>query len=126
MNGPDMHTPVRISLFAAVLALGLVGYTQPMARIGPGTPPAMAPAVEQADAILAVKPTRELHLQRDGQVIRSDAISPGAAPEGHKRRDGDERTPSGRDVIDGRNVDMRVIRSLVPDDTPITILKEPQ
>ena len=27
MNGPDMHTPVRISLFAAVLALGLVGYT---------------------------------------------------------------------------------------------------
>ena len=94
---------IRLGLFLAVLATATVGYTQIMARAGSGTPPPMAPALEQADAILVIKSARELHLLRDGEVIATYAISLGAAPEGHKQQQGDERTPEGDYVIDWRN-----------------------
>lgn len=87
----------------AALGAGAVVYTKAMARLAPGTPPAMAAATDQADAILVHKPTRALHLLRDGQPIRSYRIALGGAPEGHKRQEGDQRTPEGDYVIDWRN-----------------------
>nr|WP_269751712.1 L,D-transpeptidase family protein [Pseudophaeobacter flagellatus] len=92
---------------ATVLVLGLgvatFGYTTLMAGAGSGTPPPMAAAHEQADEILVIKSTRALHLRREGETIRSYDISLGAAPEGHKRFESDERTPEGRYEIDWRN-----------------------
>lgn len=101
-----MRRARRIALgLALVVALGagVAGYTMLMARIAPGTPPAMAAPDAQADRIVVDKPAREMQLLRDGAVIRRYAISLGAAPEGHKAREGDERTPEGDYVIDWRN-----------------------
>lgn len=86
-----------------ILGLGTAGYTQVMIRTGSGTPPPMAPAGERADAIHVDKGTRQLTLLRDGAPIRTYPIALGAAPEGHKRQEGDERTPEGSYVIDWRN-----------------------
>ncbi len=92
-----------ILALAAALPVAAIGYTKGMARIGSGTPPAMATTHDQADAIRVVKSERRLDLLRDGEVIRSYRITLGAAPQGHKAQQGDERTPEGAYVIDWRN-----------------------
>ncbi|SDX16759.1 L,D-transpeptidase family protein [Litoreibacter albidus] len=98
-----MSRLIRISLLIATLAVGVVGYTKVMARVGSGTPPDAAPISQQADEIRVIKSTREMHLLRDGKTIRQYPISLGAAPKGHKSREGDERTPEGTYEIDWRN-----------------------
>lgn len=84
--------------------LGAVGYTRVMARLAPGTPTAAAAPTEQADLITVSKADRQMHLLRDGKVIRSYRISMGSNwDRGHKQAEGDERTPEGSYVIDWRN-----------------------
>ena len=58
---------------------------------------------EQADKVLVDKGERQLHLLRDGEVWKSYPVGLGFAPEGHKRREGDGRTPEGDYVLDWRN-----------------------
>ena len=58
----------------------------------------------RADRILVDKSDRTLTLFAGGQPIRTyRGIQLGDAPEGHKRFQGDERTPEGRYTIDARN-----------------------
>lgn len=89
-------------LIAALIVCG-VGYTQIALRVGSGTPPPMAAQSTQADAIIVDKTARRLMLMRKGAEIASYDISLGGAPSEHKSREGDERTPEGRYVIDWRN-----------------------
>lgn len=89
-----------ISLLTAPVAV--FGYGYGMRHVHT-TPPAMAAPAHQADLIEVSKPDRQLRLMRDGQVMRSYRISLGADAQGHKRREGDERTPEGAYVIDWRN-----------------------
>lgn len=86
------------------LGVGLFGYTRVMARIGSGRPPAFAPAEQQADRVLLLKTERRLELWRADTLLRSYRVSLGSAADaGPKLREGDERTPEGRYVIDWRN-----------------------
>ena len=85
------------------LALGVAVYTQVAMRTAHGTPPPMAAAQDQADAVVVDKAARRLTLMREGAVLAEYAISLGGAPAGHKQREGDERTPEGTYVIDWRN-----------------------
>jgi murein L,D-transpeptidase YafK len=62
-----------------------------------------APAAEQATEVVVLKSERRLILRRGDAEIAAYAISLGFTPEGHKRREGDGRTPEGRYVIDWRN-----------------------
>ncbi len=89
--------------FLLILGLGTVGYTQVMLHTGSGTPPRMAPADQQADAIHVDKSDRQLTLLRNGAPIRTYQISMGGNPKGHKTQEGDERTPEGTYIIDWRN-----------------------
>lgn len=98
-----MRLTTGIFVFVLVAVTGLVFYSQVMARVGSGAPPRMAAPADQADEVLIVKSTRELHLLRDGRSIRHYSISLGASPQGHKARQGDQRTPEGRYEIDWRN-----------------------
>lgn len=56
-----------------------------------------------ADHVVVHKAERRLELLRDGEVFRSFPISLGANPEGHKEREGDQRTPEGTYRLDWRN-----------------------
>jgi murein L,D-transpeptidase YafK len=64
-----------------------------------------APVVTgSADFILVDKSDRTLTLMRAGKVLKTyRGIALGDAPVGHKRFEGDERTPEGRYTIDTRN-----------------------
>lgn len=75
-------------------------------------PPAMAPAAQQADRIHVDKSERRMDLIREGRVLKRYAIRLGDAPLGHKRQQGDERTPEGEYRIDGRNPGSRFHLSL--------------
>lgn len=63
----------------------------------------MAPAEEQADLVEVHKAQRRLTLSRAGRVLKTYRVALGFAPEGHKEREGDGRTPEGVYTIDARN-----------------------
>jgi murein L,D-transpeptidase YafK len=75
-------------------------------------PPMMAPASKQADRILVDKSERRLQLLRGGRVIRAYRVRLGDVPVGHKRQQGDERTPEGEYRISARNPNSRFHLSL--------------
>ena len=58
-----------------------------------------------ADELIVRKSERMLYLLREGEVLRSYSIALGANPEGHKQREGDQRTPEGTYRIDWRKPD---------------------
>ncbi len=73
------------------------------AQIGPGPLPVVAEGV-LADRILIDKSDRTLTLYNGGtEIARYTGIRFGDAPAGHKRFEGDEKTPEGQYTIDGRN-----------------------
>jgi murein L,D-transpeptidase YafK len=75
-------------------------------------PPRLARETERADEIHVVKHERRMDLLRHGRVIRSYSIRLGDQPYGHKRHQGDERTPEGRYRISFRNDKSRFHLSL--------------
>ena len=67
-----------------------------------------SPVVGEApvDFLLVDKSDRSLVLFRGGEEVRRyTGLQFGDAPQGHKRFEGDERTPEGRYTIDTRNAD---------------------
>lgn len=66
----------------------------------------------RADLVIIYKSERLLQLKRNGQVIRSFNIALGVEPEGHKRIEGDGRTPEGVYTLDWRNADSQFYRSI--------------
>lgn len=68
--------------------------------------------VPHVDAIMVYKSQRKLALVRHGQVLKEYPIALGAEPVGHKAREGDERTPEGRYLIDWRNPASRFYKAL--------------
>ncbi len=66
----------------------------------------------RADRVLVIKHKRLLHLMWRGRIVRSYKIALGFAPKGHKRQEGDGRTPEGAYVIDWRNPKSRFTLSL--------------
>ena len=65
-----------------------------------------------ADRILIEKSARRLMLISQGEVLKSYKIALGGDPIGPKERQGDNKTPEGTYVIDGRNKDSRFHLSL--------------
>lgn len=98
-------TAVRRQVLLGVL---LVGGALAVAN-WPGDP---LPQRIVADALVVDKSDRSLTLFRDGHPLKTYTVSLGGAPEGHKAREGDERTPEGEYVIDRRNARSRYFRSL--------------
>lgn len=88
-----------VAMLALLLACG-VAIAQPASTVWP---PPLAPASQRADEIHVVKHQRRMDLLRKGKVIRSYSIRLGDQPRGHKRQQGDERTPEGRYTITYRN-----------------------
>ena len=78
----------------AILALTLLA----------GCAPAASQTLPTADFVLVDKSDRVLTLFAAGKPYRNfENLQFGDAPEGHKRFEGDERTPEGRYTIDTRN-----------------------
>ena len=80
---------------AAILTATLLGACTPVDQ---GVP------LPRADLVVVDKSERTLILYAAGKPVRTyRGLQLGDAPEGHKRFEGDERTPEGRYTIDTRN-----------------------
>jgi murein L,D-transpeptidase YafK len=66
-------------------------------------PPPPVPAEAQADLVEVFKGERRMELKREGKTIRCYRVALGFAPERHKEREGDGRTPEGSYTVDARN-----------------------
>jgi murein L,D-transpeptidase YafK len=58
---------------------------------------------EKADRVIVSKAESRLYLERAGQRFASFKVAFGANPHGHKQREGDERTPEGKYILDAKN-----------------------
>ncbi len=56
-----------------------------------------------ADEVLVIKSEKRLYLVKNNKRYRSYPIALGENPQGHKQRQGDERTPEGRYILDYKN-----------------------
>lgn len=99
----------RAAILAVLLAAGCstVERAGPAQRVIPAQleiPAQLAIPAQNADWVLVDKSERTLTLFAGGQAFRTYyAIQFGGAPQGHKRFQGDERTPEGRYTIHTRN-----------------------
>ena len=64
------------------------------------------------DQVVVVKSERILYLKSSGIVVRDYPIALGPVPWGHKEREGDERTPEGRYILDYKNTQSRFYKSI--------------
>ena len=67
--------------------------------------PVKVSAAERADRVVVRKSQRKVDLYRGDTILRSFDCSLGLSPTGHKRREGDFRTPEGSYYLDTRNFD---------------------
>lgn len=95
----------RRSRFAAPLAALLIACCSlPGAAVGDmATSPGATAEHPMADHVVVHKAARRLELHHNGEVFRTFPIALGANPEGHKQREGDQRTPEGTYRLDWRN-----------------------
>ena len=80
----------------------LVGAALLVASMSCRTPPAQSSAAG-VDLVLIEKAARRLTLLSGGTLVRTYAVALGSQPVGPKIQQGDDRTPEGSYVIDGRN-----------------------
>jgi murein L,D-transpeptidase YafK len=71
--------------------------------------------IGSADQIVVDKSRQLLHLLQDDHLMRSYNIAMGANPVGHKREQGDERTPEGNYLIEYKNPNSKYHLSLAID-----------
>jgi murein L,D-transpeptidase YafK len=84
-----------LAALAVAGALGLAGCgtSQKMATVEPS----------HADKVVVKKSQRKLELHNNGRVIREYRVALGGSPDGHKFREGDQRTPIGDYLLNWRN-----------------------
>jgi len=92
----------RLAISLVILLAAGCSTVQPVPR--PEPEPAPEPEPGPVDFVLVDKSDRSLTLVRQGVPVKTyTGLQFGDAPQGHKRFEGDERTPEGRYVIDYRN-----------------------
>jgi murein L,D-transpeptidase YafK len=60
-------------------------------------------AAQTVTHVLVMKGERRMQIMSGDAVVRTYSIALGGSPVGHKEKEGDERTPEGRYVLDWRN-----------------------
>ena len=99
-----MRLLIRFFILVLVLAIGGFVYTKGMARLATVQPPSMVPTAQQASQIVVSKADKTMYLFQGETLLKSYRISMGRHwQDGHKQKEGDERTPEGTYRIDWRN-----------------------
>ncbi|WP_434951201.1 L,D-transpeptidase family protein [Shewanella sp. HL-SH4] len=64
------------------------------------------------DLVVVNKSESRMSVMRDGKVLKTYVIAMGDAPQGHKLKEGDQRTPQGRYVLDYKKPDSAFYKSI--------------
>lgn len=101
----------QLLVLTVALGLGMLALYQHRFP-APSPPEPLPPLTGQIDRILIEKAARRLTVFRGGVALRTYPVALGFAPEGHKLRQGDGRTPEGTFRIDRRNAQSKFHLSL--------------
>ncbi len=74
--------------------------------------PTVTFGIEKADIVLVIKTDSKLYLKKNGKVFKEYHVVFGANPKGHKKQEGDERTPEGRYILDYKKSDSDFYKSI--------------
>ena len=86
---------MRLAAGLAVVAALVLGWAN--------VPSETLPDGTTVDRVVVDKSARRMRRMQGGTVVREYRVSLGAAPQGQKREEGDERTPEGVYALDTRN-----------------------
>ncbi|QYX58563.1 L,D-transpeptidase family protein [Roseovarius sp. SCSIO 43702] len=98
-----MRWLIRAMALTLLLLVAVAVGRHLLAPVPPAPPVPLPPLTGTIDLIELDKSERRLTVYRDGEALRSYEVALGPEPEGHKRRQGDGRTPEGEYRIDRRN-----------------------
>jgi len=93
---------VLLAALALAGAVGIAGCSGPATTMRAG----------HADKVVVKKSQRKLELHNNGRVIREYRIALGGSPNGHKFREGDQRTPIGDYMLNWRNANSNFYKSI--------------
>lgn len=74
--------------------------------------PSYATCLEKADFVLVIKSESKLYLKKNGKTLKEFHVVFGDNPKGHKLKEGDERTPEGRYILDYKKEDSDFYKSI--------------
>ena len=69
-------------------------------------------SAEKADFVVVDKSESKLYLKKDGKILEEYHVSFGANPKGPKQKQGDEKTPEGRYILDYKNANSKFYKSI--------------
>ncbi len=64
------------------------------------------------DYVLVVKSEKKMYLLSQGEKVKEYSVVFGSSPRGHKEREGDERTPEGKYVLDYKKSDSAFYKAI--------------
>jgi len=74
--------------------------------------PEICLGMQKAEIVVVIKSESKLLLRKGGKVIKKYRVALGGNPRGHKRREGDGRTPEGLYVLDYKNPNSEFYKSI--------------
>lgn len=74
--------------------------------------PLLAWGNEKVDLVLVIKHENKLQLRAGDKLIQEFHVVFGKQPEGHKRQEGDKKTPEGRYVLDYKKADSAFYKAI--------------
>lgn len=74
--------------------------------------PTICSGAEKADTVLVIKSESKLYLKKDGKTLKEYSVALGANPKEHKQKQGDERTPEGRYILDYKKEDSSFYKAI--------------
>ncbi|MCL1091957.1 L,D-transpeptidase family protein [Shewanella profunda] len=69
-------------------------------------------SIGKVDLVVITKSESNMALLRDGKVLKQYRIAMGDLPAGHKLKEGDQRTPQGRYILDYKKPDSAYYKSI--------------
>lgn len=70
------------------------------------------PAVAAVDLVKVDKSEQTMYLLEQGKIVKTYRVALGAHPQGHKQREGDEKTPEGEYTLDYKKEDSAFYRAM--------------
>ena len=102
---------MQLGKITKLAVLALFGFAVLSLQALPTNDPPL-PASAMADKVVVLKSYRRLLLMRGDEVLKTYIVSLGGDPVGPKMRQGDNRTPEGRYVLDRHNSSSQFHRSI--------------
>ncbi|WP_227676338.1 L,D-transpeptidase family protein [Psychrobacter arenosus] len=114
----SLAKPLLILALLVILTLGVLYWLKLPNSLEPNVAVASIPVGNiplnevKIDKVVVDKSSRNMALLSQGEVVRSYRIALGDNPQGHKREEGDERTPEGIYTLDYKNENSIAHRSI--------------